>query len=310
MGRGRHHWSGCNCDWCVNPGSRRRLRGAVKSPFDPERPSPGAIEGENKTYPFSCPMCRQRIFFFRHANGGCAFFDELGWPWKPHACFAVGSSRLTGPSLAGEHQSTQVGQANSAHLASRGYKVRVLAVEEIEDGRSLLIVSLVDHGNTLTLMAMSLPDRHMEMRLVPGDKAGIASLEAGPSSVVVFGPVFECWAAETWQNRTGTSESLAALGNDLGVHRFTSYGGQPVVRFLTPQWREAIALTAQDSHRSATELISHLRRLVSRHGAEAYGQREAAELGRMLRECQQATDMGSSERLEEVLLQLQLRFVA
>lgn len=31
--------------------------------------------------------CRQRVFFYRSENGGCALFDRPGAPWKLHACW-------------------------------------------------------------------------------------------------------------------------------------------------------------------------------------------------------------------------------
>lgn len=34
----------------------------------------------------SCPVCGQRVWFFRNENGGCAYFDEVGWPWPKHPC--------------------------------------------------------------------------------------------------------------------------------------------------------------------------------------------------------------------------------
>lgn len=33
-----------------------------------------------------CPICGEKVFFFRSENGGCAYFDELGPPWPKHPC--------------------------------------------------------------------------------------------------------------------------------------------------------------------------------------------------------------------------------
>ena len=37
--------------------------------------------------PTICPKCGGPVFFVRH-NGGSVWFDELGWPWEKHGCFA------------------------------------------------------------------------------------------------------------------------------------------------------------------------------------------------------------------------------
>lgn len=31
--------------------------------------------------------CNCRVFFYRAEDGGCALFDQLGWPWKLHKCW-------------------------------------------------------------------------------------------------------------------------------------------------------------------------------------------------------------------------------
>jgi len=33
-----------------------------------------------------CPVCGERVFFYRSPNGGRVFFDDLGWPWPKHRC--------------------------------------------------------------------------------------------------------------------------------------------------------------------------------------------------------------------------------
>lgn len=33
-----------------------------------------------------CPVCNQRVFFYRSPFGGSVFFDELGPPWPKHPC--------------------------------------------------------------------------------------------------------------------------------------------------------------------------------------------------------------------------------
>ena len=45
------------------------------------------LKYENFTRPSSCSRCGATVFFVQH-NGGSVFFDELGWPWEKHDCFA------------------------------------------------------------------------------------------------------------------------------------------------------------------------------------------------------------------------------
>lgn len=39
------------------------------------------------THLTTCWWCEAPVFFYRDENGGCALFDELGAPWKVHACW-------------------------------------------------------------------------------------------------------------------------------------------------------------------------------------------------------------------------------
>jgi hypothetical protein len=34
----------------------------------------------------TCPVCGERVWFFRSENGGCAYFDAVGKPWPKHPC--------------------------------------------------------------------------------------------------------------------------------------------------------------------------------------------------------------------------------
>lgn len=34
----------------------------------------------------TCPVCGEEVWFYRNPNGGCAYFDDLGWPWPKHPC--------------------------------------------------------------------------------------------------------------------------------------------------------------------------------------------------------------------------------
>ena len=39
-----------------------------------------------------CPVCGQRVFFYRNEHGSAVWFDDLGPPWPKHACLDVHSS--------------------------------------------------------------------------------------------------------------------------------------------------------------------------------------------------------------------------
>lgn len=38
-----------------------------------------------------CPVCGDRVWFFRNEFGGCAYFDALGPPWPKHPCMDLPS---------------------------------------------------------------------------------------------------------------------------------------------------------------------------------------------------------------------------
>ena len=40
-----------------------------------------------------CPICQESVWFYRNPNGGCAYFDDLGWPWPKHPCMDSGTVR-------------------------------------------------------------------------------------------------------------------------------------------------------------------------------------------------------------------------
>ena len=51
----------------------------------------------------NCPVCGASVYFFRHENGGCAWFDAVGKPWPIHKCMesfrGTSSPRLASNSL-------------------------------------------------------------------------------------------------------------------------------------------------------------------------------------------------------------------
>lgn len=97
--------------------------------------------------PSRCPYCARDVFFVRH-NGGSVWFDELGWPWPVHACFATPGTKRAGIAAPfAIHESTNttphvseallmlVGRNRSARL---GLVKRVAAL-----GNSFRIVTVV-----------------------------------------------------------------------------------------------------------------------------------------------------------------------
>ena len=43
----------------------------------------------------TCPECKEEVFFFRHKSGGCAWFDDVPWPWPKHGCMDLPKTRCT-----------------------------------------------------------------------------------------------------------------------------------------------------------------------------------------------------------------------
>jgi len=41
----------------------------------------------------NCPECGASVYFFRHENGGCAWFDGVGQPWPIHPCMEKAETR-------------------------------------------------------------------------------------------------------------------------------------------------------------------------------------------------------------------------
>jgi hypothetical protein len=96
--QGHNHAPGCTCGY--NPiyvtGNQQHSNSSkifLKSTISQKRflslstfPAKGS-----RNFGTSCKFCGKKIFFVRH-NDGCAFFDELGWPWPKHACLRMRQS--------------------------------------------------------------------------------------------------------------------------------------------------------------------------------------------------------------------------
>lgn len=77
------HPPNCNCGW----GGEFHAKTDGKFPLD------YWTKVSNHTNPNAkCPICKEKVFFFRSADGGSVYFDELGPPWPKHPCTDKGST--------------------------------------------------------------------------------------------------------------------------------------------------------------------------------------------------------------------------
>jgi hypothetical protein len=53
------------------------------------------FKGEAFCRPTKCTSCGNQVFFVRH-NGGSVWFDDLGWPWPKHPCYAATATKYDG----------------------------------------------------------------------------------------------------------------------------------------------------------------------------------------------------------------------
>jgi hypothetical protein len=89
--RGRNgelHWVSAHS---VNRvGAPRGRRPARVRPAPRTRPDRSSVPSHPNA---TCPVCGAQVWFFRHKNGGCAYFDALGVPWPKHPCIDQSSPR-------------------------------------------------------------------------------------------------------------------------------------------------------------------------------------------------------------------------
>ena len=78
-----NHPLDCNCGW-----------GGVH--YEPSNPEYGPDYWKNEsshTNPNArCPVCGDRVFFYRSPDGGAVYFDGLGPPWPKHPCTDQGGA--------------------------------------------------------------------------------------------------------------------------------------------------------------------------------------------------------------------------
>lgn len=70
------HSSTCDCGW----------GGVNHDPWRPNINTDWSHASSHTTPNARCPMCQNKVFFYRSPNGGAVFFDELGPPWPKHPC--------------------------------------------------------------------------------------------------------------------------------------------------------------------------------------------------------------------------------
>lgn len=102
MCNAHNHPPECMCGWGSDGHlGRSSFSGGWRgiSPRSEAWPSlfPNWSPGEELRRPSACPYCGEMVYFVRH-NGGCVWFDELGWPWPKHSCFEPNVSTMQRPS--------------------------------------------------------------------------------------------------------------------------------------------------------------------------------------------------------------------
>jgi hypothetical protein len=84
-----NHSRFCPCGFGGETGAGGRRGGGYSSSVATIEPvSPRWAEGRVESYvtPTSCPVCRERVWFYQSPYDGRVFFDRLGWPWPKHGC--------------------------------------------------------------------------------------------------------------------------------------------------------------------------------------------------------------------------------
>ena len=52
----------------------------------------------------TCPECLEEVYFFRHYNGGCAWFDDIPSPWPKHSCMDIEGTRCSSVFIADQDE--------------------------------------------------------------------------------------------------------------------------------------------------------------------------------------------------------------
>ena len=55
-----------------------------------------------------CPECRKDVYFFRHKSGGCAWFNDVPWPWPKHECMDLPQTKCSSDHLKIQEQEEKI----------------------------------------------------------------------------------------------------------------------------------------------------------------------------------------------------------
>lgn len=123
------------------------------------------------------------MFFVRH-NGGSVWFDELGWPWPVHPCFADAKvARKGSPSLFAVHESTDTTVRVSdalVDLVGRTANARIGVVKRVVVMGNWLRIAVVATGDGEDLEVA------VEQRVAPTKLFGAIAVYAPLDCLVSF----------------------------------------------------------------------------------------------------------------------------
>lgn len=80
-----NHSIDCDCDFRGGHPNSGGWFGARATTARADKPLSDREHGYTRT---SCPACGDAVYFVRPYRGGAVWFDEMGWPWPKHECFA------------------------------------------------------------------------------------------------------------------------------------------------------------------------------------------------------------------------------
>ena len=62
-----------------------------------------------------CPQCKDKVYFYRHKSGGCAWFDDVPWPWTKHRCMDIQDTKCNSEYI----REQEIAVAKAKKLAER-----------------------------------------------------------------------------------------------------------------------------------------------------------------------------------------------
>lgn len=61
----------------------------------------------------TCPECGDEVYFFKHYNGGCAWFDDIPWPWPKHKCMDIEGTKCSAEWIAEQDEAEKEKQTRA-----------------------------------------------------------------------------------------------------------------------------------------------------------------------------------------------------